>query len=34
MTDDQRRALDAILASLEAACEVVEEPWGVIVVGN
>ena len=32
MTDDQRRALGAILASLEAACEVVEEPWGAIVV--
>ncbi len=32
MTDDRQRALDAILASLESACEVVEEPWGTFVV--
>lgn len=31
MTDDRRKALDAVLASLEAACEVVDEPWGTIV---
>ena len=31
MTDDRRRALDAVLASLEAACDVSEEPWGAIV---
>lgn len=31
MTDDRRSALDAVLASLEAACEIVEEPWGVII---
>ena len=31
MTDDRRKALDTILASLEATCEVVEEPWGTIV---
>ncbi len=31
MTDDRRSALDAVLASLEAACQVIEEPWGVFV---
>ncbi|TLZ49779.1 MAG: GNAT family N-acetyltransferase [Methanobacteriota archaeon] len=31
MTDERRRALEALLASLEAACEVVDEPWGTIV---
>ena len=31
MTDDRRRALDAVLATLTAACEIVEEPWGTIV---
>jgi len=31
VTDDRRRALDAVLASLEAGCDVVEEPWGAIV---
>jgi ribosomal protein S18 acetylase RimI-like enzyme len=32
MTDDRRRALDVLLATLEAGCEVVEEPWGAIAV--
>ena len=32
MTDDRRRALDAVLATLETACEVMEEPWGTFVV--
>jgi len=31
MTEDRRAALDAILASLESACEVTEEPWGTFV---
>ena len=32
MTDDRRRALDAVLATLETACQVIEEPWGTFVV--
>lgn len=32
MTDDRRKALDTVLATLEAACEVVEEPWGTFAV--
>jgi len=32
MTDDRRRALGAVLASLGSACEVVEEPWGTLVI--
>ena len=32
MTDDRRRALDAVLATLETTCEVIEEPWGTFVV--
>ena len=32
MTDGRRRALDAVLATLETACEVIEEPWGTFVV--
>ena len=32
MTDDRRRALDTILATLEAACEVIAESWGTFVV--
>lgn len=32
MTDDRRRALDTVLATLEAACDVTEEPWGTFVV--
>jgi len=31
VTGDRRRALDAFLASMEALCEVVEEPWGTFV---
>jgi len=31
VTDDRRRTLDAILASLEAACDLVDEPWGTLV---
>ena len=31
MTDDRRRALDAFLASMQAACEVIEESWGTLV---
>lgn len=30
MTDDRRRALDAVLATLEAGCDVMDEGWGVI----
>ncbi|HEV8595086.1 MAG TPA: GNAT family N-acetyltransferase [Thermoplasmata archaeon] len=32
MTDDRRRALDTVLATLETACEVTDEPWGTFVV--
>ena len=32
MTDDRRRALDAVLATLETACQVIEEPWATFVV--
>ena len=31
MTDDRRLALDVALAALESSCQVVEQPWGVLV---